>query len=189
MPQDIRKAAILITSLPDDQAAELMSLLDPKQVEALSSEIAGLGSVSGDERQSTIQEFVAANPSSMAVRAGGAEAANEPLLFGFLQNVDNRTLLTVVKDEHPQTIALILSHLQPQQAAGVVKGLPPERRDSVIRRMATMGQTSPEIVKEVARGLQHRILKETVLVNVPEHAADMLRDEIEYLGPVELSAV
>ncbi|MGA2254266.1 MAG: flagellar motor switch protein FliG, partial [Thermoguttaceae bacterium] len=179
MSQDVRKAAILLMSLPDDQAAQLMSKLDAKQVEAVSIEIAKLGSVTGDEQEATIQEFAGANPSSMAVRAGGLELAKqlvekalgksagvtldnvrqsiEALPFGFLQKVDNQNLLTFIMDEHPQTIALILSHLQPQQAAEIIKGLPPERQLSVIRRVATMGQTSPEIIKEVERGLEHRM--------------------------------
>ena len=179
-------------------------------------------------------------------------------------------------DEHPQTIALILSHIQPQQAAEIIKGLPPERQLSVIRRVATMGQTSPEIIKEVERGLEHRMssvvsqqfenaggvpsvagmlnvidratersllenlsredpelveeirrlmfvfddinslgnkeiqtllknvdnsqwamalkganpeLKEKILANMSKRAGDMLREEMEYLGPVKLSAV
>ncbi len=298
MPTDIRKAAILLMSLPDDQAAELMGKLEPKQVEAVSIEIAKLGTVTGEEQENTIRDFAGVNPSTMAVRAGGLEVAKqlvekalgksagatldnvrqsiEALPFGFLQKVDNQNLLTFIMDEHPQTIALILSHLQPQQAAEIVKGLPAERQLSVIRRMATMGQTSPEIIKEVERGLEHRMssvvsqqfenaggvpsvagmlnvidratersllenlaredpdlveeirrlmfvfddinnlgnkeiqtllknvessqwamalkganpdLKEKILANMSKRAGDMLREEMEYLGPVKLSAV
>src|SRR5271166_907998 len=298
MSTDIRKAAILLMSLPDEQAAQLMSKLEPKQVEAVSIEIAKLGSVTGDEQETTIHEFASANPSSMAMRAGGLEVAKQLVEkalgksaavtldnvrqsidappFGFLQKVDNQNLLTFIMDEHPQTIALILSHLQPQQAAEIIKGLPAERQLSVIRRVATMGQTSPEIIKEVERGLEHRMssvvsqqfekaggvpnvanmlnvidratersllenlsredpelveeirrlmfvfddinnfgnkeiqmvlknvdnsqwamalkganpeLKEKILANMSKRAADMLREEMEYLGPVKLSAV
>ena len=298
MLQDLRKAAVLLMSLPDDLAAQLMSKLEPKQVEAVSIEIAKLGSVTGDEQESIIQEFAGANPSSMAMRAGGLELAKslvekalgksagqtldnvrqsiEALPFGFLQKVDHQNLLTFIMDEHPQTIALILSHLHPQQAAEIIKGLPAERQLSVIRRVATMGQTSPEIIKEVERGLEIRMssvvsqqfekaggvpnvanmlnvidratersllenlshedpelveeirrlmfvfddinnfgnkeiqsllknvensqwamalkgaspeLKEKILANMSKRAADMLREEMEYLGPVKLSAV
>jgi len=298
MLQDIRKAAILLMSLPDDQAAQLMSKLEPKQVEAVSIEIAKLGSVSGDEQEAAIQEFAGSNPSGMAMRSGGLELAKqlvekalgksagatldnvrqsiEALPFGFLQKVDHQNLLTFIMDEHPQTIALILSHLQPQQAAEIIKGLPADRQLSVIRRVATMGQTSPEIIKEVERGLEHRMssvvsqqfekaggvpnvanmlnvidratersllenlgredpdlveeirrlmfvfddlnslgnkeiqtllknvensqwamalkgaspeLKEKVLANMSKRAGDMLREEMDYLGPVKLSAV
>ena len=81
----------------------------------------------------------------------------EALPFGFLQKVDSQNLLTFIIDEHPQTIALILSHVPPSQAADILSGLPAERQLPVIRRVATMGQTSPEIIKEVETGLELRM--------------------------------
>ncbi|MBN2581180.1 MAG: flagellar motor switch protein FliG [Pirellulales bacterium] len=176
---DIRKAAILLMSLPEDQAAQLLAKLDGKQVESVSIEIAKLGSVSGEEQEQVIQEFGNANPNMLSGRAGGLELAKklveqalgkgasvtldnvrqsiEALPFGFLQKVDSQNLLTFIIDEHPQTIALILCHLPPAQASDIISGLPTERQMAVIRRMATMGQTSPEIIKEVERGLENRM--------------------------------
>jgi flagellar motor switch protein FliG len=81
----------------------------------------------------------------------------EALPFGFLQKVDSQNLLTFIIDEHPQTIALILCHLPPSQAADVIRGLPTERQIAVIRRVATMSQTSPEIIQEVEDGLERRM--------------------------------
>jgi len=66
-------------------------------------------------------------------------------------------LLTFITDEHPQTIALIVTHLNPVQGAGIINGLPPERQLAVIRRIATMQQTNPEIIKEVEKGLEGRM--------------------------------
>jgi flagellar motor switch protein FliG len=176
---DIRKAAILLMSLPEDQAAQLITKLDPKQVESVSIEIAKLGAISGEEQEQVIQEFGNANPNMLTGRAGGLEVAKklveqalgkgasatldnvrqsiEALPFGFLQKVDSQNLLTFIMDEHPQTIALILCHLPPAQAADIISGLPTERQMAVIRRMAIMGQTSPEIIKEVERGLENRM--------------------------------
>jgi flagellar motor switch protein FliG len=74
-----------------------------------------------------------------------------------LKNVDSQNLLTFIIDEHPQTIALILCHLAPTQAADIIAGLPSDRQLSVVRRIATMGQTNPEIINEVERGLESRI--------------------------------
>lgn len=176
---EIRKAAILLMSLPEEQAARLLTKLDAKQVEAVSIEIAKTSNVAGDEQQQVIEEFASANPTALTARSGGLELAKqlveqalgkgatatlenvrqsiEALPFGFLQKVDSQNLLTFIMDEHPQTIALILSHLSSQQAAEIVAGLPADRQISVIRRIATMGQTSPEIIKEVERGLEHRM--------------------------------
>ena len=295
---EMRKAAILLMSLPDEQAGKLLAKLDPKQVEAVSIEIAKTSGVDGDEQEQVIQEFASANPNALTSRSGGLELAKqlveralgkgasatlesvrqsiEALPFGFLQKVDSQNLLTFIIDEHPQTIALILSHLSPQQGADILGGLPAERQISVIRRVATMGQTSPEIIKEVERGLEHRMssvmsqqfekaggvptvaeilnvidratersllenlaqedpdlvdeirrlmfvfeditkfgdreiqsllknvessqwamalkgaseeLKEKILRNMSKRAADLLREEMEYLGPVRLSNV
>jgi len=176
---EIRKAAILLMSLPDEQAAQLLGKLQPKELESVSIEIAKLGSVSGDEQEVVIRDFASANPAGLSVKAGGLEVAKqlveralgkgagatldnvrqsiEALPFGFLQKIDSQNLLTFIMDEHPQTIALILSHLPPQQASEIIAGLPSDRQLLVIRRIATMGQTSPEIIKEVERGLEHRM--------------------------------
>ncbi|NQT36739.1 MAG: flagellar motor switch protein FliG [Planctomycetes bacterium] len=176
---DIRKAAILLMSLEESQAAQLMAKLDPKQVETVSIEIATLGNVAGDEQEMVIGDFASANPNSLSTRTGGLDVARslveqalgkkagstldnvrqsiDALPFGFLQKIDSQNLLTFIVDEHPQTIALILAHLPPSHAAGVISGLPPERQISVVRRLATMGQTSPEIINEVEKGLENRM--------------------------------
>jgi len=176
---EIRRAAILLMSLPEEQAAQLMAKLEPKQVEAVSIEIAKTRGVSGDEQEDVIRGFASANPTALSGSSGGLDVAKnlveqalgkaagatlenvrqsiEALPFGFLQRVDSQNLLTFIIDEHPQTIALILSHLPPSQAADIISGLPGERQLSVIRRIATMGQTSPEIIHEVETGLESRM--------------------------------
>lgn len=298
MTTDLRKAAVLLTSLPQEQAAQLLSKLEPKQVETVTIEIAKLKSISADEQSTVIQEFAELDPATIGGGTGGLNVARslvekalgknasgtidnvrqqiEALPFSFLQHVDPENLLTFVIDEHPQTIALVLSHLQPAFAAQIVAGLPSERQLAVVRRIATMGQTNPEIIQEVERGLESRMssvmsqqfekaggvdkvaeilnvadrsteralleslaqedpelveeirrrmfvfedinkfspkdvqtilknvetaqwamalkgaseeLKQKVLGNMSQRAADMLREEMEYLGPVKLSAV
>jgi flagellar motor switch protein FliG len=175
----IRKAAVLLTSLPEDEAAKIMAKLDSKQVEAVSIEIAKMGNTAGDEQEIIINEFADATPGSLGGSSGGLEVARtlvekalgknandtfdnvrqqiEALPFGFLQKVDSQNLLTFIIDEHPQTIALIVSNLPPAQAAGIIAGLPSERQLAVVRRIATMGQTNPEIIHEVEKGLENRM--------------------------------
>lgn len=179
MATTVRRAAVLLTSLPQDDAAKLLGMLDPKQVEAVTVEIARLDAISGDEQESAIKDFADANPNTLGGGAGGIDVAKQlveralgskasgtldnvrqqmaAVPFGFLHKVDSQNLLTFIIDEHPQTIALILSHLPPQQAASVMAGLPAERQLSVIRRVASMGQTNPEIIREVERGLESRM--------------------------------
>src|SRR5262249_42582243 len=107
---DIRKAAILLMSLPEEQAVTLMAKLTAKQVEQVSIEIAKLGRLSGDEQENVIHEFADANPNAMGLAGGGLDVAKalvekalgskatstldvvrqsiEALPFGFLKKVD-----------------------------------------------------------------------------------------------------
>jgi len=157
----------------------LLGRLEPKQVAAVSIEIAKLGNIAPEEQELAIVDFAHANPNALTGGKGGLDVARtlveralgkaagatldtvrqsiEALPFGFLQKVDSQNLLTFIVDEHPQTIALILSHVPPSQAADILSGLPGPRQMSVVRRIATMGQTSPEIIQEVERGLENRM--------------------------------
>jgi flagellar motor switch protein FliG len=179
MGSDVHKAAVLLMSLPQEQGAQLMSMLSPAQVEAVSIEIAKTAVVAPDEQAQAIQSFAEANPNALTGSSGGLEVARglleqalgkgasvtidnvrqsiEALPFGFLQKVDSQNLLTFIIDEHPQTIALILSHIPPAQASDIISGLPAERQLSVIRRVAMMQQTSPEIIQAVENGLERRM--------------------------------
>jgi len=175
---DIHNAAVLLMTLPEEEAGQLLAKLDPKQVERVSIEIAKTGSVSAEEQERVIREFAEASP-SMAGSGGGLELAKtllrkalgananaalnnvkqsiEATPFAFLRNVDSQNLLTYIVDEHPQTIALIISHLPPNIGAEILAGLPELRRTQVVRRIATMGRTNPEIIREVEKGLERRM--------------------------------
>lgn len=179
MASNLRKAAIVMLSLPGDEAAQIMGKLEPKQVELLSIEIAKLGRFTSQDQEDAILAFADANPLALGGSMGGLDAAQtlleralgedakstvaslrqslESLPFAFLKNVDPQNLLTFINDEHPQTIALILSHLPPAYGAQVIAGLTTERQIAVISRIANMGQTSPEIIEQVESGLEKRM--------------------------------
>lgn len=176
-------------TLPEEEASQLLAKLEPKQVEQVSIEIAKTGVVSAEEQERVIREFTESNP-SMAVGGGGLELAKtllrkalganantalnnvkqsiEATPFAFLRNVDSQNLLTYLVEEHPQTIALIISHLPPNQGAEILAGLPEVRRTQVVRRIATMGRTNPEIIREVEKGLERRMA--SVMTQSFEHA-------------------
>jgi flagellar motor switch protein FliG len=176
---DLHNAAVLLMTLPEEEAGQLMAKLEPKQVEQVSIEIAKARSISSDEQERVIKEFTESNP-AMGGRGGGIELAKsliqkalappnataalnnikqsiEATPFGFLRHVDSQNLLTYIIDEHPQTIALIMSHLPPSFGAEILAGLPESRRLAVVRRIATMGRTNPEIIREVEKGLEKRM--------------------------------
>lgn len=175
---DIQKAAVLLTALPEEEAAEVLSRLDARQVELVSIEIARMRGVSSDQQEQVILQFADSSPDatsdtggidrakSLVQRALGSKAAGaldnirqsiEEVPFAFLRNVDSQNILTYVADEHPQTIALVLSHLPAPAGAAILAGLQPERQISVVQRIAHMGQTSPDIIKEVEMGLERRM--------------------------------
>jgi flagellar motor switch protein FliG len=153
--------------------------LEPKLVERVSIEIAKFGRLSSDEQEQTLRSFSEANPHALGGSSGGLEVAQsllervlgknaqatlnsvkqsiEALPFGFLKSIDPQNLLTFINDEHPQTIALILSHLPASYGSQVIAGLTQERQIAVIRRIAHMGQTNPEILEEVETGLENRM--------------------------------
>src|SRR6185503_10336020 len=135
---DLHKAAVLLTALPEEEAADVLSRLDPKQVEQVSIEIARLKSVSSELQEQVILQFADSSPTGTTDAGGleraknlvqmalGKNAANtldnirqsiEEVPFAFLRNIDSQNILTYVIDEHPQTIALILSHLPPAAGA------------------------------------------------------------------------
>jgi flagellar motor switch protein FliG len=175
----LRKAAILLTSLPEEDAVPLLSKLTPKQVEMVSIEIARLQGLSMSEQDQVINDFADANPAAFGVSGGGLDRAKalvekalgdrasgtienlrnsiESRPFAFLKKIDPQNVLTFVMEEHPQTIALILSHLPPQFGAEIIKGLPSDRQLAVIRRIAHMGQTNPDVIREVEQGLEIRM--------------------------------
>ena len=175
---DIHKAAVVLMSLPEDEAATLLSKLEPKQVEQVSIEIARTKKFSVDEQEATIREFADSSSlngehgggldlaKALVKRALGSDATDtldnirqsiEALPFGFLRTVDSQNVLTYIIDEHPQTIALIVSHLPATFGAEILAGLPTDRQLAVVMRMATMGQTNPDIIREVEHGLEGRM--------------------------------
>ena len=176
---DVRKAAVLLSALPEEEAVSLMGRLDAKMVEQVSIEIAQLKSISADEEEQVFRQFADSGPSSSISGGGGLDRAKslveralgkeanatldnirqtiEAVPFSFLRQVDSQNILTYVIDEHPQTIALVMSHLPPAASAEILSGLPPESQLSVVQRIASMGQTSPDIINEVEKGLEKRM--------------------------------
>jgi len=202
----LRKAAILLMSLPTSAAARVISQLPPRLIESISIRIAQMESVSGDDQEVVIADFLTSKASAIYASAGGLERAKElikealgrdstelignlqqtieAMPFGFIKKVDAQTLLQFIGDEHAQTIALLLSHVPPAYAAEVMAGLDVDKQLDVIRRVASMGRTSPDAVAELEKGLEMRL---SSMVNQQQSNIGGVESVAEILNVVERS--
>jgi len=176
----IRKAAVLLLTVPEDTAAEILKRLDRNCVEDVTREIASLGQVPSDLCNTVVEEFYNLALARSYMEQGGLMLAKTLLEkslpkdeagrileqieqtvnatpFAFLQKAESENLLTFIQDEHPQTIALILSHLPAGKAGEILGGLAQDKQLEVIMRIARMEQTNPEVIREVEKGLEGRL--------------------------------
>ncbi len=175
-----KKAAILLLNVEDDAAAEVLACLSPELVEEITREIAQLDLVGPEDRGKVIEEFYnlalartfakqgglgyaklllqkAMSPSQAAEISKIIEHQVHRAPFAFLAKTDAENLMTFIQDEHPQTIALILSHLTSTKASEILAGLPIEKQLEVVSRVANMDNTNPEVIREVEQGLEMRL--------------------------------
>ncbi len=146
---DVRKAAILLTSLPDDEAAGLLARLEPDEARAVIAEMALRETIDAEERRGVILEF--------AAEAAGREPAERfAAPFERLAETDAETLSVFLAGEHPQTIALVLAHLPAQLGGDILSSLPAEVHATVVGRIASMSAVDPAVVADVAFVLVRR---------------------------------
>ncbi|TFV90128.1 flagellar motor switch protein FliG [Blastococcus sp. CT_GayMR20] len=176
----LRKAALFLAQMATDEAALVLTHLRPSEVEMLARELLALGAVEVADVEDVMTELHALLRGGQLYGQGGEEFAREILAAGFgdakaeelvarvnavytevpfgsLRNVDVRQLVTFLKDEHAQIIALVLAHLTAAQSAEVLSGFAPEQQAEVAHRIATMDRTSPEMVRLVEEELGRRM--------------------------------
>jgi flagellar motor switch protein FliG len=170
-----RKAAILLVLIGDSASGELIKQLSDDEVQLVSREIARIRTITSEQAESILDEFHQMVVAKDFVVKGGIDYAKKVLFNAFgpevakkmmdrlvkalgndvanldiLQKADPQQLAKFVHSEHPQTIALVLSHLNPSQAAALLASLPPGMRADVALRMASLDQISPEIISKIA---------------------------------------
>lgn len=196
--EGLTKAAILLLAIGPDQAAMMLKTMPPETIEEITRELASLGRVPAELQSAVIEEFYSLTMAQQFANEGSLDYARQVLTqsmdpkqadrvlaqiqtqvqktpFSFLQRAETENLLTFIQDEHPQTIALITCHLPHHKAAEIIGGLPVQKQIEVIKRIANMEQTNPEVIREVERGLESRL-------------ANMLTQSMEKAGGVETVA-
>lgn len=175
-----RKAAVLLVLLGAELASEIFKHLDPEEVEQLTLELAQLDAVAPEDQIRTLAEFqelmlardrppaggmdYARGVLERSLGAAGADAVVNrvagmlrPRPFGFMRRTDPAQVVSFLQDEHPQTIALVLTYLEPGDAAALLARLPYALQGEVARRIATLDLAAPEVVHEVERALRRKL--------------------------------
>ena len=178
--QGIQKAAILLIALGPEKSASIFKHLKEDEIEELTLEIANTRSVTPQVKEEIIDEFYEVCLAQQYIAEGGISYAKELLEkalgsekalnvigkltaslqvkpFEFIRKTDPSQLLNFIQDEHPQTIALILSYLPASQSSMIISALPPDRQSDVAKRIAVMDRTSPDVVKDVEKILESKL--------------------------------
>ncbi len=176
----VEKAATLLITLGPEKSAKIFKHLKEEEIEQLTLEIANTSSVSPQTKEKVLSEFYEICLAQQYIAEGGIGYAKELLEkalgeekakdvigkltaslqvrpFEFIRKTDPSQLLNFIQDEHPQTIALILSYLPASQASMVVSSLPPEKQADVARRIAQMDRTSPDVIKQVEKVIERKL--------------------------------
>ncbi|MCR5691593.1 MAG: flagellar motor switch protein FliG [Eubacterium sp.] len=176
----LQKAAVLLITLGPEKAANIFKHLKEDEIEQLTLEIANTRSVPPNRKEEVLNEFYEVCLAQQYIAEGGIGYAKDLLQkalgeekardvlgkltaslqvrpFEFIRKTEASQILNFIQDEHPQTIALILSYLSPQQAAGIIGALSPEKQTDVAKRIAMMDRTSPDVIKEVENILEQKL--------------------------------
>lgn len=174
------KAAILMISLGENNAAKIYKHLTEEEIEQLTLTLSGMQRVDAKAKEAVVREFYEICLAQEFISEGGlgyARAILEKALgqekadqlierlssslqvrpFEFIRKADSIHISNLVYNESPQTIALLLSYIDPKQAGDVIINLPPDTQVEVIRRIANMASVQPEYIQEVERIMEKRL--------------------------------
>ncbi len=175
----VQKAAVVITSIGAENAAHVYKRLSDDEVEKLTFEVSSLPYMDIGQVDSVLNEFYELCLTQKVITEGGIDYARSVLekaygpemaqklmekvsksmqtkAFEFVRKSDYKNLLAIIQNEHPQTIALVLSYVNSEQASAVLQELPREKRVEVVERIAKMESASPETVKAIESTLERK---------------------------------
>ncbi|MCX6623312.1 MAG: flagellar motor switch protein FliG [Acidobacteria bacterium] len=176
----LRKAAILLLTVGEATSAALLKRLNDDEVQSVTSEMAHLASIAGEEAKTVLEEFYRATTAPKFISRPGREWATRILTTAFgtegarrhverlpapqetvgsesLRRADPEQLARLIQDEHPQTVALILSYLHGEQASMLLASLDPALRCDVARRMARLDLISPMVIARITDVIKEKM--------------------------------
>ncbi len=177
----VRKAAIVVMALGEENSAKLFKHLQEDEIERIVREVASLGTIAPEVGEKVLDEFHQMTTAADYISTGGVDHARRLLTKTLGPDLSRRILDRVVKSfhtnagfatlekanpqqlskfilaEHPQTIALILAHLNAGSAAQLVTQLPDDMRADVLMRMASLEDISPDVIARISGVIDQRL--------------------------------
>lgn len=175
-----QKAAVFLIAVGSEVSSEIFKHLREDEIEQITFEIARLDKITPEDKEKVLVEFNELMMAQEFISNGGIDFArgllekalgNQKAIdiinrltsslqvrpFDFIRRTDPQHLLNFIQNEHPQTIALILSYLDPQKASNILSNLPHTIQAEVAKRIATMDRGSPDVLREVERVLERKL--------------------------------
>ncbi len=203
----IQKAALLLISLGPDSAAQVFKHLSEEEIEKLTLEISSVQKVDSKQNKNILEQFHQLAMAQDYISQGGVgyartvlekalgESKTDQIIhrltsslqvkpFDFARKADPHQILNFIQNEHPQTIALVLSYLDATQSGQILSELPQELQADIARRIAKMDSTSPEIISQVESILEKKLL---ATVNQDYTETGGIQSVVEVLNGVDRS--
>ena len=176
----VKKAAILLISLGSDISSKVMKLLPESVIRKVSYEIANIETVTPEDRDSILNEFLETSIAQKYVIDGGFDYAKNLLNqalgpqrakevidvlsqiqlrerpFNIARKADTQQLINLLLNEHPQTIALIMCYVQPDKAATILSNFPPQMQVEIAERIGMIANTSPNTIKRIEKVIENK---------------------------------
>ncbi len=176
-----QKVAVLLLAMGDKFTSEIFKRLERQEITKISKAMLELESVPKDTVEGILREYHQALVTGQDIISGGSETVKRilsknldtdtakyimdalemehgPTPFRELENVSPRILSQILRNEHPQTLALLLGHLNPDQAAELLTSLPAGIRPEVLMRLARLEAVPEEMLMEVDKVLQNQLI-------------------------------
>lgn len=197
----MQKAAMVISALGTENASQVFKFFTDDEIEKLTLEVAKMDYWPMEVISDVLNDFYEVCLTQKVISEGGVEYAKEILekafgpqaaaqlfekitkqlktkAFAFVRKADYKNLLAIVQNEHPQTIALILSYARSEQASAILSELPKDVRIEVVERIAKMESASPDVVKSIEATLEKKfsnlVTTESMEVGGVNYIADVL---------------
>ncbi len=199
-----QKAAAVMISIGAENAAGVYKYLNEDEIETLTLEISKLKSLSAEESEMVLTSFYQLCLTKKVIDEGGVDYARVVLEkafgaqqatkllervsstmrsrnFDFIRKADYKNLMAIIQNEHPQTIALILSYATSDQASTIISELPKDKQIMVVERIAKMSSASPDVVGIIEDNLEKKFSSFITFDNSEIGGIDYIADIMNHM--------